>query len=117
MKLLVDCDNYRYPIKGGHKAEMPSEPLYPITVQQIIQAKAMIEGEIQEEGSYDFVQKMSSQKYDTKSESKKIEKLERNKIENEKKWKQEVEKILKEIDEAVQTKQNLIIDKDVFTVL
>jgi len=30
---------------------------------------------------------MSSQKYDTKSESKKIEKLERNKIENEKKWK------------------------------
>lgn len=60
---------------------------------------------------------MSSQKYDTKSESKKIEKLERNKIENETKWKSEIEKILMEIDEAVQTKQKLIIEKEIFTVL
>jgi hypothetical protein len=60
---------------------------------------------------------MSLQKYDTKSVSKKIEKLERNKIENEMKWKSEVEKILKDIDEAVQTKQKLIIEKEIFTVL
>ena len=69
------------------------------------------------ERSYDCGSHMSSQKYDTKSESKKIEKLERNKIENETKWKSEVEKILKEIDEAVQTKQKLIIEKEIFTVL
>ena len=60
---------------------------------------------------------MSLQKYDTKSEVKKIEKLERNKIENETKWKSEVEKILREIDEAMQTKQKLIIEKEIFTVL
>lgn len=60
---------------------------------------------------------MSSQKYDTKSEVKKIEKLERNKIENEMKWKSEVEKLLREIDEAMQTKQKLIIEKEIFTVL
>jgi len=60
---------------------------------------------------------MSLQKYDTKSESNKIEKLERNKIENEMKWKSEVEKILRDIDEAMQTKQKLIIEKEIFTVL
>jgi hypothetical protein len=33
------------------------------------------------------------------------------------KWKSEVEKILRDIDEAVQTKQKLIIEKEIFTVL
>lgn len=47
---------------------------------------------------------MGAQNYDTKSECKKIEKLERNKIENDMKWKSEVEKVLSEIDNAVQTK-------------
>ena len=64
----------------------------------------MIDREIFEEISYDCGWQMGAQNYDTESECKKIEKLERNKIENDMKWKSEVDKVLSEIDNAVQTK-------------
>jgi hypothetical protein len=98
MKIVIENDNYNYPVKGIPKVK-PSHPLEPISAEQLQRAKQLIDANtISYEPTFKSKSEVSS--YNIEPELAKISKLQQAKVLNNASWQQAVDTVMEQIAQA-----------------